>query len=559
MRSSTCGYFTTPHVPAPEALQSLVSESYRVDASIAGSKILSQDNPDLLISVGMATDVFDVPYTGLEPGEMDQEQYQVVRDVAAVSGTSMLVRRDLMRGLGAIDDHLATEAAAIDFCQRARLRGARVVLVPSSEVLHPAPSERKTPPWREEAGRVRAMIKVYSWVTLLWALPGAFLTGLLEAIAAPVLGRWTLFNWVRTWGWNILFLPSTLIERHRARKGRVVNEGELFRYQLRGSARLRAFGSEAATWLEERFPERAGAGFTGIVEAGQETMRSPGFVSALVGVVFAAFATRNIWAGTLPVVGYTLPPAAGAAETLAAYAGGWNVAGLGSPEPYHPSIGAIALMQRLLFDRPELTAAVLTVLAVTGGIIGVARLLRHWGVRAMPAYMGGIVMMGGPAAQAIGGRTDWTGLLALGVVPWAIRVALRPWPKSWRGRIGALAAIGWLTGAAAAMVPAMLVVPVIAVALWALIGNQKDGWAVVRAGVGALVAIPLLFPWFGVVDLSSYLKGRRSDLPESVVACGGRCRRGRDVGAPGQRRASCIGGGMGSDARSGRHPCRTSR
>ena len=56
------------------------------------------------------------------------------------------------------------------------------------------------------------------------------------------------------------------------------------------------------------------------------------------------------------------------------------------------------------------------------------------------------------------------------------------------------------------MVPAMLVVPVIAVALWALIGNQKDGWAVVRAGVGALVAIPLLFPWFGVVDLSSYLK-----------------------------------------------------
>ena len=204
----------------------------------------------------------------------------MVRDVAAVSGTSMLVRRDLMRGLGAIDDHLATEAAAIDFCQRARLRGARVVLVPSSEVLHPAPSERKTPPWREEAGRVRAMIKVYSWVTLLWALPGAFLTGLLEAIAAPVLGRWTLFNWVRTWGWNILFLPSTLIERHRARKGRVVNEGELFRYQLRGSARLRAFGSEAATWLEERFPERAGAGFTGIVEAGQETMRSPGFVSA---------------------------------------------------------------------------------------------------------------------------------------------------------------------------------------------------------------------------------------------------------------------------------------
>ncbi|NIS34385.1 MAG: hypothetical protein GWN07_27770, partial [Actinobacteria bacterium] len=52
------------------------------------------------MSVGFATDVFAAPYTGLQPDEVDQEQYDVIRDVAAVSAASMLIRRDLLMGLG---------------------------------------------------------------------------------------------------------------------------------------------------------------------------------------------------------------------------------------------------------------------------------------------------------------------------------------------------------------------------------------------------------------------------------------------------------------------------
>ena len=56
-------------------------------------------DPDRLVSVGFATDVFDAPFTGIDDGEIDHGQYDVVRDVAAVGGASMLVRRDLLRGL----------------------------------------------------------------------------------------------------------------------------------------------------------------------------------------------------------------------------------------------------------------------------------------------------------------------------------------------------------------------------------------------------------------------------------------------------------------------------
>lgn len=121
--------------PRPDALGALVLGQERLDAAVTGSKVLDEDNPDRLLSVGFATDVFETPYTGFDEDERDQGQYDVVRDVAAVGGQSTLIRIDLARGLGGPDAAMAPFAAAVDFCQRARLRGARVVAVPSSEVL----------------------------------------------------------------------------------------------------------------------------------------------------------------------------------------------------------------------------------------------------------------------------------------------------------------------------------------------------------------------------------------------------------------------------------------
>ncbi len=511
--------------PRPDALRSLVVESFRVDASVAGSKILDIEHPDRLDSVGMATDAFQVPYSGLDPGELDQHQYEVVRDVATVSPASLLVRRDLLRGLGGLDPAMTPAAAVTDLCQRARLRGARVVVVPSSEALFPATSERATVPWREEASRLRAIAKVYSPLTLLWTVPAYVAIGLVEALVAPLLGRWTLFNLVRALVWNVGYLPSTVRARWLARRGRVVGDEELFRYQVRGSARLRAIGADIGDQVRARLPESGTRGFAGLVEAGQETVRSPNFIVGLAVVLWVLTATRDIWSGTLPAVGYTLPPSDSAMDTLRAYAGGWNVAGLGSPAPLHPSVGAVALAQRVLLDRPELTAAVLTVLAVGGGAIGMGRLLRSWRLHPPAAYLAGIVYVGGPAVQALAGRSDWTALLALGVLPWTLRVALRPWPEKWRGRVGQLAAAGLLTGAMAAGLPALLVAPTALVTVWALLGQGKRWWAPVRAAAGAVLGALLLFPWFGVVGLEDYLEAGTPAfwnpwLPGAVLVAG---------------------------------------
>ena len=86
-----------------DALAALVSTAVRVDASVVGSKVLDVANPQQLLSVGGATDVFGFPYTWLARGELDQEQFDVIRDVACVEPASILVRRDLMGGLGGLD------------------------------------------------------------------------------------------------------------------------------------------------------------------------------------------------------------------------------------------------------------------------------------------------------------------------------------------------------------------------------------------------------------------------------------------------------------------------
>src|SRR5690606_10222338 len=64
--------------PRPDALRALVTEVERNGAALGGSKLLVAGTPDVLESVGSATDVFGEPYSGLEEGEIDLQQYDEI-------------------------------------------------------------------------------------------------------------------------------------------------------------------------------------------------------------------------------------------------------------------------------------------------------------------------------------------------------------------------------------------------------------------------------------------------------------------------------------------------
>lgn len=502
-------------LPRPDALGSLVSESIRADAAVAGSKLVRVEDPEHLIAVGIATDVFDVPYLGIEEEELDAGQYDVVRDVAAVAGVSTLIRRDLARGVGGPDPVMPPEAAAIDLCQRARLRGARVVVVPSSEVLFDAARVRAQS-WREDAGQIRAMLKAYSLLTLVWAVPLRFLIGLIEAIVSPFVGRWTLLGWIRSWLWNVVRVPSLLRTRSAARRGRAAGDAELYRFQMRGSATLSELWQTVGGKMRERIERGEGLDLATI---GAE-LRQPAFVVGVLTVLVSLLAVRSLWSAGWPAAGYILPLSNSGSAAVGAYAGGWNPAGLGSPEQLPPLIGLTGVVQLALFDSAARAAWALSLVAVVAGIWGTIRLLRLWGVEVVAAWAGGIVLVAGPAAQALGNDGAVGQLLAIGTLPWAIGVAAARWPTGWRRRIGRVAAVAWVTGLVGIASPPMLVVPAGVLAIRAILRPASwRGWkGLIVALGGAALALPLLLPWIWFADLERFFSaGAVFWAPNAVV------------------------------------------
>src|SRR5882757_2413075 len=182
----------------PDAARLLVEEAYRSNAGIIGLKLVVRDNPDVLLEVGMSIDHYGVPFAGIEPDEVDQEQHDGVRDVFYVSHAAMLVRADLFHELGGFDPAAGPDSADIDLCWRARLAGARVIVAPAARARHgrasgPEAAEPFDGRPRDEHGRVqsghvisarelrdetrsrvRVLYKSYSALALLWVLPVAF-------------------------------------------------------------------------------------------------------------------------------------------------------------------------------------------------------------------------------------------------------------------------------------------------------------------------------------------------------------------------------------------------
>ncbi len=120
-----------------------------------------------------------------------------------------------------------------------------------------------------------------------------------------------------------------------------------------------------------------------------------------------------------------------ASAALGAYAGGWNPAGLGSPEVLRPEVAATAVVQVLLFGHGALAVSVLILAAFLFGAIGTGRLLRVWGIGPVAGYLAGTVLMAGPAAVALAGDGAWGPLVALGALPWSVAAAIGPWPQQW--------------------------------------------------------------------------------------------------------------------------------
>ena len=90
------GFFLICHddvAPDPGALRLMVEELYRSNAGAVGPKLVDWDDPSVLQAVGLGMDRFGEIDPVIEPGEVDQEQHDGVRDVFVLPSAYLLVAR----------------------------------------------------------------------------------------------------------------------------------------------------------------------------------------------------------------------------------------------------------------------------------------------------------------------------------------------------------------------------------------------------------------------------------------------------------------------------------
>lgn len=491
----------------PTAIRVMVEEAYRSNAAIVGPKLVDIENPEVILEVGRAIDSLGASHTGIEPGEIDQEQHDAVRDVFYVSSAAMLVRADLFDELGGFDPEAFPGSEDLDLCWRARLAGARVMVAPDASGRHGEAGGERAPgdePSRRGLARtrVRVILTCYSATTLLRVVPIAVAVAFVEAIAFALTSRRAgAFAELGAWVWNLLHFRRLRPARRRAQALRRVRDRDLRELQVGASARAGAFLSQHHA--DERMHSIGERGRDALASIG-EFFRHPAAIALIAFFVLVIVGSRRLFSDGVPQVGTMLrwPDIGALGGELTS---SWRHTGLGSDVVAPSVLALMAGLGTVLFGATGLAQTLVVVGAFAIGAFGAYRMSR-----ALDGGIGGA----GIAALAYGVSAVPRNSIANGRLGPLVLYALAPYVALLVVRAGQfpgiVAARRPLLGLAIATAvltawypPAALLG--IAVALAVLVAGAVvgDGVAALRslgaAAVGLLGAAILLAPWTGTL------------------------------------------------------------
>jgi GT2 family glycosyltransferase len=511
---------------APDAIANLVA-ALEDDPRLAvvGPKLLSWDDQRELQSVGWTVDITGRADSGVDEGEVDQGQRDQERRTLYVSTGGMLVRREVLDGLGRFDRRYHLFRDDLDLCWRAWLTGHDVEVIPDARGVHVAAATNYLrlgqtrfigPRYFAERNTLATLLKNYGPARLLPTVVLYFLVGVAKVLGFLLTRRVSdAWQTVRAWLWNVYHLRETWRLRRQAQRARVRSDAELRDLFGKLAPRVRAYFEAIAEWV-------AGGDVGGIsdadraaVRAGSEPQtatrrilrfaaRRPVLVTGTVlAIVFVVGSAPLLVPGELRGGDLAAWPAS-PAVFFADYAAGWHEAGAfgtaGTPSPsqailgfWHLAVaGSAYLAPRLLLLGLPFAAWLLALRATQ--IFSARRLPR---VVAATAYVLSPPMLAALATGRLGAlvfAATLPGLVAAGAV------LARPTASAasaWR----AVAGVVLLTAIAGSFEPLVLPTALLAAALLlgvATLRVRDAGWRralSTRIAIASLGPLVLLLPW----------------------------------------------------------------
>jgi GT2 family glycosyltransferase len=507
----------------PDVVRILVEEAFRSNAGVVGPKVVEWADPERLLSVGMGADRYGQPSPYVERGDLDQEQFDSVRDVFYVQGAVTLVRADLFEALGGFDPEITFHGEDLDLGWRAHVVGARVIVAPDARVAHlEALGERRPVDDRrrlQARHRLRVRTVASSLPTRMRTTPIAAVYALFEVLQSLLFGRFRHARDITSaWLWNITHAGSARRLRSRLNSARQVGDGEVRAFQRRGNLRLAGF-------LRAQFGGSDGDDAQWDFVSNLRSTRGTLTVTAwLLIVVYLIVGSRELLFSGVPAIG-GMPRLLGVGDMFSRWLSGYQSIGLGSTAPAPTGFGVFALLGTLLLGGTELLRHVLILGMLPLGVITMWRLTRPIGSR-RGRVVSTVAYLMLPIAGSALSRGDWPGLVAFAAMPILLSqlfaaAGLTPFGTvdgaagpgvHRRPLLHRIAAVGLVTALCASIAPAIIGVvfasSVVLVLGGLMAGQVRSAWRVLVVGAGgATLAFALQLPWSlsAITDIRSML------------------------------------------------------
>jgi GT2 family glycosyltransferase len=493
---------------APDAVRTMVEEAFRSNAGVVAPKLVAWDDTSHLLQVGLSVDKTGVPVPMIEPGELDQEQHDAVRDVFCAPGGCTLVRADLFAALGGFDRAIDFLGEDVDLSWRAQVAGARVVVAPAAVVRHveDLASRRGSDDNRrlQARHRLRTVLICYSPVHLVRVLPQAIVVSFFEALYALLAGRVGHARDVAgAWVWNLKRLSEVRAARAQLRRVRQLPDSEVRKLQVRGSARFSAFLRGQIGGGDDRLKSVSNAGreLAGSFRSGERRAQLATWgVAALV----LLFGSRLLLTGHLPAFGDLPAYPSSPRDMLSSWASGWRSAGLGSESPAPTAYAFLGTAGLLVLASMDLLRRVLLLVPLAAGTVGAWRLVRDTG-SSRSRLAGLVTYLAIPLPYNAIATGRWGGLLIWSAAPWLVRAIATaggdaPFGERRVTRRRAVVALGLVLALLAAFVPFVLAIALL-IALCLAVGGVVAGRVagasrmVGTTIVASLIAVVLHLPW----------------------------------------------------------------
>jgi len=480
------------------------------DVGVVGAKIVDRDDPRSLRDIGRSSDRFGHPSSPLQPGEIDQGQFDRVLEVLCVSSAAMLISREVWERAGLWDERLDRAHSDLDLCWRTRVAGYRILMTPLARVrladgAGTGPSDGASgrgPRFEEDRAAIAAMLKNYGVVSLSWVVPAAILLGAIRIVYLSLVRRFEeALDVVAAWWWNLAHLPGTVIRRRRVQKARRVRDRALRRFMESAGLRSPRWLATAERILEEqRAIDEADEG-----EPIQRRLRDrtaslvgthPVIVASFLAIIVGAIAARELL-GLDALAGGALPAFPDrAGDLFAELASAVRSTPLGGPLAPSPAVGGLGVLSVAAFGDPSVAQKAILLGGPPLVAILMYRATARLSVRPGPAVLAA-------AAYGLGALTLWAfsdgrlGLLiALAVLPAAaerVEAAFaRGEPPGGRQRFVAGSAVTVAVGVA--VFPGIALAIAVLVAVRAAAGPARAR-GLVLTGLSAVGAAVLLFPF----------------------------------------------------------------